>query len=143
MKYLLIPLFSLILLSSAIAEETQEDFLKTFVLGKYHLLGKSIDSEETYYGKVELKMTAQGIRVYRIISGTKIVGTAVIEKSLSDKINVLRIRFEENDNKFEETCVIAADLNNYARITCYLYKPGIKIVNPGLEAWFIDQGAES
>ena len=110
-----------------------------FVEGKYHLVGKSLDSEETYYGNVELVAShGNRIKVRRTISGITIMGIGAIEKETADNVNVLRIRFEENDVKHEETCMIDGDLDNYARITCYLYQPGVSTSNPGLEALFID-----
>ncbi len=130
----------ILLLASPVAmsEQTQEEFLAGFIAGKYHLLGKYLNSEKTYFGKIDLIATEKGIEVQRFIEGNKISGTAAIEKATVDKIDVLRMRFTENNIKYEETCMIDGDLDNYARITCYLYQPGVKTTNPGLEVLFID-----
>ena len=121
--------------ATALTKET-DDFLSNFILGTYHLIGKAPDSENTYYGKVEIANTDDGLRITRIIGGKTVAGTAAIEKSL-DNIQVLRMRFVEHDLQYEETCMIDSDLDNYARITCYLYQPDKETDDPGLEALFV------
>jgi len=121
-------------------EQTQEQFLASFIAGKYHLVGKSLDSDNTYYGKVKLVSTGSGVVVHRIIAEKTTIGSGAIEKATADNVNLLRIRFVENNTEFEETCIIGSDLDNYARITCYLYQSGVKTSNPGLEVLFIDRG---
>ena len=64
-------------------------------------------------------------------------GKAAVEKALHGETEVLRIIFREADTDYEETCLISGDLDNYARLTCYLYRPGVKTDDPGLEAFFI------
>jgi len=140
MNHLLIIVGILFLNSSfAVAEQTQQQFLASFIAGKYHLVGKAIDSDETYYGKVRIVSTVSGIEVHRLIAEKAIIGSGAIEKT-ADNVNLLRIRFTENDMEFEETCIISGDLDNYARITCYLYLSGGETSNPGLEVLFIDRG---
>jgi len=133
-NHLLITSLLLLASAAAMSEQSQEEFLAGFIAGKYHLLGKSLNSEKTYFGKIELIVTEKGIEIQRFIEGRKITGTAAV-----DNVDVLRMRFTENNIKYEETCMIDGDLDNNARITCYLYQPGIRTVNPGLEALFIDR----
>lgn len=142
MNHLVFKIIALLLISPlSIAEQSQEEFLVGYISGKYHLVGKSVDSQEAYYGKVQLVAKDNNeIEVLRTIAGKTVVGVGAIEKATPDKINVLRIRFEEKNSEFEETCMIDGDLGNYARITCYLYQPGVRTNNPGLEALFIDHG---
>ena len=143
-KVSLVIIFSALLsvTSAILANDKQKEFVKGFVSGTYHLIGKSLGSDKTYYGKVKLEATDQDIMVHREISGTKVSGTASIDTVLSDKVSVLRIRFKENKIQFEETCMIGADLDNFARITCYLYQPGIITDNPGFEALFIEHSTD-
>lgn len=141
MNRLLLTVGILFLNSSlAVAEQSQEQFLASFIGGNYHLLGKSLDSDNTYYGKVQLISTESGVEVHRIIAEKTIIGYGAIEKATADNVNVLRIRFVENNTEFEETCIIGGDLDNYARITCYLYQSGVETSDPGLEVLFIDRG---
>jgi len=129
----------LFLISSvAIAQQGQEGFLADFIAGNYLLVGKLPDSNNTYHGKLQIVSTDSGIEVHRIISGKTISGSGAIEKATADGVGVFRMRFREDGTEFEETCMIQSDLDNYARITCYLYQPGVRTGNPGLEALFID-----
>lgn len=124
---------------SAIAEM---DFLEEAQIGKYILIGKAIDSGRTYLGKVEIYARDETLFVNRQIEGQSITGTAAIEPVLNGEAKVLRIRFSENGKAFEETCLFNGDLDNYSRISCYLYQSGVDTINPGLEAFFHDHSAD-
>lgn len=113
-----------------------------FLTGKYLLVGKAVDSDETYTGKVEIFLENETLKVRRKIEKQVTVGDATIESALNGDAKVLRIRFSESDVKYEETCLWRSDLNNYARISCYLYQPGVKTMSPGLEVLFYDHAAK-
>lgn len=68
-------------------------------------------------------------------------GRAAIEAAVGGDARVLRIRFEQDGKSYEQTCMVGSDLDNYARISCYLYVPGRKTMNPGMEVLFIDHNA--
>lgn len=144
MNRLLTSLLILILTSPVVsrAEQNSDDFLADFIAGKYHLIGKSINSNTAYTGSVELLHSDKGITVYRMIDGHQVMGHAAIEEASADQVPVLRIRFIENSHPYEASCLINSDLDNYARLSCYLYLSGVKTDSPGLEALFIDQGKE-
>ena len=120
----------------------EEDFLSSFVQGKYLLVGKSLDSDQTYHGKVEVINNDGALSVLRHINGKTINGTGAIEPVLHGDAKVLRIRFAENDIQYEQTCLIDSDLDNYARISCHLYQPTVGTNQPGLEVLFIDHTTE-
>jgi hypothetical protein len=113
-----------------------------FLIGKYLLIGKAIDSQETYQGKMEIYSDKDLLRIKRSINGTVVYGTAAIERAeMADGAEVLRLRFNENGMDVEEACLMRVDLDNYARISCYLYYPGKGTDAPGLEAMFNDHTA--
>ena len=136
--YLTLLVVLLLSSSMAIAEQPQDDFLSGFIAGQYILVGKSPGSDNTYHGKVQIVSTDNGVEVHRFIGDKTITGSGAIEKATADSVSVLRIRFTENGTGFEETCMINSDLDNYARITCYLYRSDVRTGNPGLEVLFID-----
>lgn len=109
--------------------------------GKYLLVGKAVDSNETYTGTVEISEDDQTLNVRREIDGTITVGTATVESALQSEAKVLRIRFTQDSTEYEKTCLWHSDLDNYARISCYLYRPGEKTSEPGLEVMFHDHKA--
>jgi hypothetical protein len=127
---------------SAWAQEHQKsnenEFLYEFLEGSYHLIGRLPDSDKTYYGKVVLRNMGDKLEVIRRIEGKEIKGIGNIETATADKIKVLRIRFMEDNKKYEVTYLIDSDLDNYGRLTGYLYLKGKETEKPGLEALFID-----
>lgn len=130
----------LILLSSSTYAEMS--FMEEVLIGRYILIGKAVDSDETYLGRVEIAADDDRLVVVREIDGRKVRGSAVVESALNGDAEVLRIRFFERGKQFEESCLFRGDLDNYSRISCYLYQPAVPTSNPGLEAMFHDQVAE-
>jgi hypothetical protein len=121
---------------SALAEN-DTDFLYDFLSGSYELVGKWPDSNKTYSGKIVLEKDHGHFRVVRHINGKKIAGVGKIETATSDKVKVLRIRFKQDEREYEGTYLIGSDLDNYGRLTGYLYLKNGKTKKPGLEAFFI------
>ena len=120
----------------------EDDFLHMMVQGKYLLVGKGLNSDNTYHGKVEITESNGKLNVSRNINGKTIEGTAAIESALHGDTKVLRIRFTEGETKYEQTCMVGSDLDNYARISCYLYQPKVHTIQPGLEVLFNDHTAK-
>ncbi|WP_395345334.1 hypothetical protein PN836_010240 [Ningiella sp. W23] len=119
----------------------EDNFLHMMVQGKYILVGKALDSNVTYHGKVEITDNKGKLVVFRKINGRSTKGTATIEPALNGDAKVLRIRFKESEIKFEQTCMVGSDPDNYARISCYLYQPKVRTMQPGLEVLFNDHTA--
>ncbi|MGD9949815.1 MAG: hypothetical protein AB7U29_15245 [Desulfobulbus sp.] len=110
-----------------------------FLAGTYIVVGKKVDSGQTYFGRVILRQNKEGLQVERIIGGKRLRGEGRIEHALgSDAADVLRVRFVHQGEKYEITYLWRSDLDNYARLSGYVYKPGIQTDTPGLEVLFID-----
>ena len=62
-----------------------------------------------------------------------------IIRATADKIKVLRVEFVHKGRKYGGTYLIGSDLDNYARLTGYLYLKKGKTTKPGLEALFIER----
>ena len=117
----------------------QADFLSHFLTGKYLLVGEALNSSDTYSGRVEFYIENDSLKVKRSINNSNIFGTAEIDSTLSvDNAKVLRIHFIEQGKEYEQTCLWQSDLDNYARISCYLYESGKSTADPGLEVLFHD-----
>jgi len=112
--------------------------MQAFVLGEYRLIGQAPDSDTAYTGRLRLFENARGLRASRQIDGSNIDAEAAIEPLGADAHEVLRIRFTQDAIDYEETCLVASDLDNYARLSCLLYRRDRTSVRPGLEAMFID-----
>jgi len=122
----------------AFVSNADDDFSSSFVSGNYRLIGQGIDTDVSYSGTISIYLENNQLKIKRKINGNVINGVASFKSTLSGDSKVLRIEFSENEIDYEETCLWSSDLDNYARITCYLYTPGSKIKKPGIEAFFID-----
>lgn len=125
-------------MTQALPQDSDTVFLYGFLEGRYHLIGKAPDSDTTYSGTVVLERSADHLRVARTIHGKTIENTGIIATATADKIKVLRVEFTRNHQLYEATYLIHSDLDNYARLTGYLYLKNGKTEPPGLEALFID-----
>ena len=147
MKFFYLLLALLAISTSAVwaqgpGNSSEEDSLcAAFLEGTYHLIGRLPDSKETYSGKVVFKKTDDALQVTRVINGKEIKGVGKIEAATADKIKVLRIRFIDENKNYEATYLINSDLDNYARLSGYLYLIQGDTKVPGLEALFIDHQA--
>ena len=118
------------------------DSLLDYFTGSYRLIGKELDSSKTFLGRVVMNRKGNQLQILRTINGTTVEGIGNIEMAPLTSSRVLRIRFSSGPSKFEGTYLFHSDLDNYARITGYLYKidpkTGIPIdtKNPGLETLF-------
>ena len=118
------------------------DDLLGFLTGSYRLVGKELDSNKPFVGRVIINLKGKQLQVLRTVNGITTEGVGRIEMAAPESSRVLRIRFSSGNSKFEGTYLFHSDLDNYARITGYLYKidpkTGIPIdtKNPGLEALF-------
>lgn len=122
------------------AENAKTEFLQMFVVGNYDIVGKAKNPEKAYYGKVNITVDNKQLLVKRHINGKEIIGKGNIETAAGGDVNVLRIRYLENNQNIEQTCLVHSDLNNYARISCYVYEEKNTAGNLGMEAWFHAEG---
>ena len=152
MRHLLTFICTLLLVISSspsgIANEpgpspTSEDIdsLLDYLTGSYRLIGKELDSSKTFLGRVIISRKGNQLEILRTINGITVKGAGNIETAPLTSSRVLRMRFS-GTSKFEGTYLFHSDLDNYARITGYLYKvdpkTGVPIdtKNPGLETLF-------
>ena len=116
--------------------DNEISFLYDFLKGTYELIGRYPDSNETYTGRVEFKKSDDGLKVIRSVDGAETEGTGKIETATADSINVLCVRFSEDENDYEISYLISSDLDNYARLTGYFYLRTGDTRKPGIEALF-------
>lgn len=140
LKFTVLPLMVLFCFShsfTAQANGQPDDFMLGFIVGEYQLIGKSLNSDDTYLGHIAFSQSKENIIFVKTINNVSTKGSVTIEKTEADKVKVLRLRFEADSIQYEETCLISTDLDNYARFTCHLYQKDVPTDNPGLEALFI------
>jgi hypothetical protein len=124
----------------AIGNDTENnEFLYQYLAGHYIVIGKELNSDKTYCGKVVFSFDKDRLIVTRDIGGKILRGDGKIEHAHgSEEANVLRVRFVQTGQEYEITYLWQSDLDNYARLSGYLYQPGKKTDSPGMEVLFID-----
>lgn len=124
----------------AMGDSTEnQEFLYEYLAGHYIAIGKELNSDHTYIGKVVFSYEKGRFTVTREIRGTILKGQGRIEPALgADAADVLRVRFVRAGQQYEITYLWRSDLDNYARLSGYLYQPGKQTNSPGMEALFID-----
>ena len=114
----------------------QNEFLYEFLQGSYEVIGRYPESSALYSGTVAFELSDSNLKVIRVIDGVETVGKGRIETATADKRRVLRVRFTVDDKKYDATYLIESDLDNYARLTGYVYLKSGATIKPGIEALF-------
>lgn len=132
--------FCLISAWSAFAGDTPKTpdtkFLLGYLAGDYRLIGQQPDSGATYSGRVTLTEHEGRFDVVRTTAGVTTHGTATIETAGEGGTQVLRLRFTAGEVAQEVTYLWRSDMDNYPRLTGYLYRGKGITHSPGLEALF-------
>ena len=139
MKAIFIVLALFILFRPSLAQEQEDpaEFLSSFVQGRYEIIGRYPESDSLYRGNVILRKADNVLQMIRTINGKSITCQARIETAPMAETRVLRTHFSLNGMYYEATYLIHSDLDNYPRLSGYIYGKGKQTQKPGLEAWFI------
>ncbi len=143
MKTVFLTLACLMLLGTGARAQGEVAFLRDFLPGAYRVVGKRPDSSKAYTGRVVIRKKDRGFEVIRNIMGKSVTATGLIETATADRIKVLRVRFVQGGQRYEATYLIHSDLDNYARLTGFVYPQGGKTADPGLEALFFEHRQEN
>ncbi len=111
-------------------------FLYDFLPGSYEILGRLPESDSLYSGTALIKEAENGLTVLYKIGTKEVAGTGEIENAAGGDASVLRVRFERDGKKYETTYLIQSDLDNYARLSGYVYQRKGTTNKPGLEVLF-------
>lgn len=117
---------------------TEEAFLLGYFEGAYHLVGQRYDSAETFSGRVVLEKDGKRLKLTRRIDGEVIRGSGEIYYPNTEFGPILKLRFSEQGVLYESGCLFHSDMDNYPRISCVVYRPGIRSDAPGREVLFAD-----
>lgn len=126
--------------NSSQADPSRAGFLYDFLEGAYLVIGTRPGSRSAYSGTAVVKRAGNRLEVIRRIAGKEIVGIGTVESATADKRLVLRVRFTDKGRAREATYIVCSDLDNYPRLTGYVYSRDGSTKIPGLEAWFSDAG---
>ena len=122
-------------LGEADQKQLDEESLRSYMTGEYDLIGRKADSTLTYNGHVTLRDESGVLQVTRAVDGKIEKCSARFDTVAgTDRIPVLRMRFQFDGKEYDATYRWQSDPDNYPRFTGYLYLSGTK--SPGLEAHF-------
>jgi hypothetical protein len=136
--YFIAVSLNLLIVAGVWAQDAEVAFLYSFLQGTYQVIGKWPDSNKSYHGKVVMNSKGDHLQVIRSINGEETEGIGRIADATADRIKILKVEFSHRGRRYEATYVIDSDLDNYARLTGYLYLKAGTTLKPGLEALFID-----
>jgi hypothetical protein len=135
----LMVMAGLILFSATLTvakDDKEEPFLLSFVVGDYAIVGQYSDSSTAYSGVARIEKRKDGLALTRRIGPRTITADGWIEVPHPPaEGEVLRFRWIDKDPMLM-TCLVNGDLDNYARLTCYVIPEGRKYIQPGVEAMF-------
>ncbi|MBA3351863.1 MAG: hypothetical protein H0U23_05465 [Blastocatellia bacterium] len=120
---------------SSFAGAADVSFLLGFLAGDYRVVGQQPNSGAAYSGRLSFRERAGKFDVTRTIAGVSTQGVAVIETA-GEGTAVLRSRFSVEGVDYEATYLWRSDLDNYPRLTAYIYRAQGRTESPGLEALF-------
>lgn len=106
------------------------------LVGRYEIVGRRPNSNETYEGTVSLNIEGDDYRVERTIGEKVDTGVAWIQVCTPDDIWSIRVQFTEEDQVFNQVCSFSTDGDNYFRWTCRTGYGARHIGRMGIEAWF-------
>ena len=139
MKKLIFLAFLFVFVVAEADDIENHDFLYDYLVGNYIVFGKGLNNGPLYSGNVVFERKENHLQITRMIDNQRIVGVGYIEHIAAEpQTNVLRIRFEQDGKHLEATYLWQSDLDNYARLTGYIYQPDTKTTVPGMEALFVN-----
>jgi len=123
-------------LEPAIADDSDASFLLSFVAGDYALIGRGPDGGAAYAGTAQITQAGDQLILEREIGGRTVRAVGRVEvPSPPGEGQVLRFRWDDGQ-AVTMTCLVAGDLDNYARLTCLWTADEQAPKEPGLEAMF-------
>ncbi len=123
-------------LERAIADDSDASDLLSFVAGDYALIGREPDGGGPYAGTARITQDGDYLVLDRRVGGRTVHAVGRVEvPSPPGEGQVLRFRWGDGQ-AMTMTCLVAGDLDNYARLTCLWGADGQPPKEPGLEAMF-------
>lgn len=117
---------------SAPADEQVRHLYFTVVPGRFALIGQHPDGGATYEGTAEITVENGRLRLVKRVGSKDVTAEGTVERADPGEADVLRFRWPGHT----ATCLVASDLDNYSRLTCYWARNGAVHERPGLEAYF-------
>ena len=116
--------------------KTEAEPSLNFVVGDYVMVGREPDGGPPYSGTARIELGEGGLLLNRRRGTHEVTAIGRFEvPSPPNEGHVLRFRWYDPEPVLM-TCLVSADLDNYARLTCIWGHAGSQLPAPGLEAMF-------
>ncbi len=97
--------------------------------------GRSLTGVAAYAGSAHIEQADGAVTLKERRGSREFTATGTVEAPSPGEGKVLRFRWQD-PGTMTMTCLVAGDLDNYARLTCYWLRDGSDPKQPGLEAMF-------
>ncbi len=133
----LLPAAALDQTAATTGEKEIDDDFRGFVVGDYAIVGKRPEGGPAYAGTAKIERRGDVLVLTRRIGNATTVYEGGLERAEPpmDRPRVFRFRWVQGKSKMLMTCLMRADLDNYARLSCEWGDPAAQ-KEPGLEAFF-------
>jgi hypothetical protein len=99
------------------------------------IIGQEPDGGAAYVGSASIEPEQGGVTLKERHGSYEFTAHGTVEAPSPGEGKVLRFRWQD-DGPMIMSCLVAGDLDNYARLTCYWLRQGSEPKQPGLEAMF-------
>ena len=89
MKRASILLMSILVSITIFSQEEADSFLQEFLVGNYSVIGKMVESDDTYYGTMKVDFNNKKFEIMRSIDGKSIKANGEIKKTGPEQIEIL------------------------------------------------------
>ena len=130
-------MLTMLMASAASAKEAEPHHWLSFVPGSFALVGQGPGGGAAYAGEAKIEARGGDFFLRRTVGGATVEAKGKIEiPQPPGEGEVLRFRWQEKGAARVMTCLVASDLDNYARLSCLWTAEGGAPSSPGLEAYF-------
>jgi len=130
-------MLTILVASAASAKDVEQHPWLSFVPGTFAVVGQQPGGGAAYAGEAKIEARGGDFVLRRTVAGTTVEAAGKIEvPQPPGEGQVLRFRWQEKGVARVMTCLVASDLDNYARLSCVWMIEGNKAPSPGLEAYF-------
>jgi hypothetical protein len=117
------------------ANDDNQRNLLDFIIGDYAVIGQEPAGGAAYSGSASIEPAEGGVTLKERRGSHEFIAKGTVEAPSPGEGKVVRFRWQ-GDGPILMTCLVAGDLDNYARLTCYWLREGSDPKQPGLEAMF-------
>lgn len=139
MKKIVSTVILAIVIFSSVWADYEEDPMLGFILGSYRIVGQEPEDGDLYKGTMSISMDEDGnLEVIREINGETVECSAEMDSVFEGEVSIFVVTFTVDGDDYKAVYLIHSDLDNYARLTGFIFEEERETEVPGIEALFPD-----